>query len=315
MGAEFVRLAACRPNLFVIGAMKAGTTSLYRMLAAHPDVFMSPVKEPNYFADLAFRGKASPRERFVFSEYLASSERKLRHSAPVWTIEEYEALFRDGAASRYRGEASPSYLHSVGAPREIAAYSPDAKIIVLLRDPIERANSHYRMDVTIGRVNVSFTEAIRRELAGQKVGSGKGYLAMSCYSEALMRWLEVLPREQIKVVSYRELFSPSGGGRDELAKFLQLDAMQFGSVKEQHNKTNKPRFGRLNYLLHGSEAKKWLREFVPHGLKEAAKRWFYVDDPGELVPERTRGLLTEYFEADTAAMKGLFGERLFAKKT
>jgi len=313
-GFDTDRQTAVRPNLFVVGAMKAGTTTLHRLLSGHPDVFMSPVKEPNFFADPEFRKQPTAKEKARFAAYLSSQQRKVLHSAPVASSDEYVALFRDGYGRRYLGEASPSYLHSIESPERIAKFNSDARILVILREPIERAYSHYRMDVTIGRRNIPFEEAVQRELDGEQIGSGKGYLAMSRYAEALERWHEAFPRNQIMVMTYSELFLPTGAGLAVLAHFLQLDHAPFGGVNERHNRTKAPRFARLNYLLQRSGAKHLLREFLPESLKEAGKRRFYSESRGNGIPDGVREHLSDYFAPDILASETLLGRDLFVSK-
>src|SRR5690242_3134640 len=102
-----------RPDLFIVGAFKAGTTSMYEYLRAHPQVFMSVPKEPTYFgADLSAR-------------YRRMSE------------DEYLGLFRDARPDQRVGEATPWYLYSTSAAAEIKAFEPAARIVIMLRNPVD----------------------------------------------------------------------------------------------------------------------------------------------------------------------------------
>src|SRR4051794_34967159 len=127
------------PNFLIIGAAKAGTTSLYHYLRQHPDVYMSTIKEPNYFC----------------------FEEQLPEYAPVRTLAEYESLF-DGASSQPAvGEASTQYLNSAAAPRRIANILPNVRLIVSLRNPADRAYSSYLGRVWGGRERAGVSEALR----------------------------------------------------------------------------------------------------------------------------------------------------------
>jgi hypothetical protein len=116
-------MAFCKPNFFIIGAPKCGTTSLAAWLAAHPRVYMSPIKEPSYFST------------------------DIRHSR-TWTEKHYEELFQDTTGNHLAiGEASTDYLFSKLAVPNILAYSPNARFIVLLRHPAELAYSLQQEDL------------------------------------------------------------------------------------------------------------------------------------------------------------------------
>src|SRR5688572_16981668 len=109
-----------RPNFFIIGAPKSGTTSLDAWLSEHPNVYMSPVKEPHYFAEHRAKRNAT-------------------------TLEEYLALFdkADPGVHTIIGEGSTSTLHSPGAMERVRAFDPNAKIVIMVRDPVELVSSMY----------------------------------------------------------------------------------------------------------------------------------------------------------------------------
>src|SRR3989304_10189805 len=113
------------PNLFIVGAPKSGTTSLHAYLDKIDDIFMSPIKEPNYFS---------------------AQTVSIKHPVnPIRDKKKYLKLFQKGIHNKYIGEASPSYLADSEASKLIHQVSPNAKIIISLRDPIDRVFSHYLM--------------------------------------------------------------------------------------------------------------------------------------------------------------------------
>src|ERR687894_3261543 len=112
------------PNFFIIGAQKAGTTSLYYYLKQHPQIYMSPRKEPHFF-------------KGMHSELRKSG----RGLPPVTDLGDYQALFRGVTDEKAIGEASASYLYSPKAPALIKSSIPDAKLIAVLRNPADRAYS------------------------------------------------------------------------------------------------------------------------------------------------------------------------------
>lgn len=160
------------PNLIVIGAMKCGTTSLHRYLGLHPEVFMSETKELNFFC-----------------------------AEGTWSrgVDWYASLFP--ADRTVRGESSPSYAHHPyfdGVPERMRSVVPAAKLVYLVRDPIERIVSHWIHDFAEGRE--------RRDLAACLEDLDRsGYVAASRYFAQLERYLSAYPREQILVLRLDEL--------------------------------------------------------------------------------------------------------------
>ncbi len=139
------------PNLFVVGAMRSGTTALHEVLGDHPDVFMSPVKEPAYFAD--------PAE-------LAGDSRVAAAAGYARNRAGYLELFADAGAARYRGESSTHYTklpRITGVAGRIAAESSAARILYLVRDPVRRTLSHYRYHVRAKYERRSCLDALREE--------------------------------------------------------------------------------------------------------------------------------------------------------
>lgn len=167
------------PTFFVIGAMKAGTTSLHVYLAEHPEIHMSSVKEPHFFA----REEDGPYPH------------RVRERA------EYEALF--DSPLKVRGESSPTYTlypRHQDVPRRIHELVPRAKFIYLVRDPMERVVSHYLHNVAVGGVRASFSEH-----TGDLSDPGNPYVYPTLYSMQLDRYLEYFPQESVLVVDQRDL--------------------------------------------------------------------------------------------------------------
>src|SRR6201995_1980096 len=119
------------PDFLVIGAPKAGTTALHAALARHPGLFMSPVKEPKFFlSDGPPPTKGGPGDALTYREH-------------VWRRPDYEALFDPAPPGTLRGESTPLYLYDRAAGRRIRETIPAARLIVVLRDPVERAHSNW----------------------------------------------------------------------------------------------------------------------------------------------------------------------------
>ena len=177
-----------RVNFFVIGAAKCGTTTLYARLNGHPEVYLSPLKEPNYHSreDLdpsRFSKAFKANTKLDLTDYLAAPD-PLPEMQVGFVREErdYARLFA-GANDTHRivGECSTSYLWSPSAPAALKAAHPDAKIVVSLRDPIARIFSHYLMARKYGFVKGSVVEAVKADLAHR---IRRGAAANSLWSSA-----------------------------------------------------------------------------------------------------------------------------------
>ncbi len=198
------------PNFFIVGAANSGTTSLYGYLKQHPDVFLPALKEPHYFAQLT----PSREQRYLRTIIRDESS--------------YLRLFHRAQAYKAIGEASPSYLWEPEAPYRIRRAIPDAKIIILLRDPVERAYSHYLMDVREGLQDLAFREALHRDWHQNKKGWSVShlYVELGLYASQVRRYLEVFGPEQVLILMFEELTKSALNGKSvvvDVLRFLDLD--------------------------------------------------------------------------------------------
>lgn len=189
------------PNFFVIGANRSGTTSLHEYLGQHPDVFMCPRKEPSYFAP------KSDAERALWPD---------RQGARL-TLDEYRALFAGVRDESVVGESSTIYLTHAATPSLIRAAVPEARLVAILRNPVDRAFSDYSLHRSWGTEPLSFADAISAELdhEGPVGGRMRGYVLTGFYSRSLERWLGHFPAEQLRIYLYEDLTrDPAGLVRD-----------------------------------------------------------------------------------------------------
>jgi hypothetical protein len=192
------------PSFLVIGAQKGGTTSLYEYLLGSPDVRPARRKEIHFFETDAQWAKGSNWYRTHF-DFLRANE--------------------------ITGEATPSLLLDPRAPARCHETVPECRLIVLLREPVARAESHYWHNVRRGREPLTFAEAVEREpdrLAAAPLMSGDhkswSYLARGRYAEQLARWLERFPREQLLVLESERFFRDPAAVVREVAAWLGVDA-------------------------------------------------------------------------------------------
>jgi len=194
------------PDFLILGAQKAGTTALYAYLRWHPGLTGPAWKEVSYF------------------------DRHYRRGAR-W----YRGHFPLRPGDRVVGEASPGYLFHPLAPSRVKATVPEARLIALLRDPVDRALSHYHHEVALGREPLTFEQAIEAEperTRGEEERLSREpdyfshtwwdytYLARGRYAEQLERWLAVFPREQLLVLASDELAAEPGQTFARVLEFL-----------------------------------------------------------------------------------------------
>jgi hypothetical protein len=201
------------PDFFIAGVPKAGTTALHVALAQHPALYMSAVKEPKFFlTDGPPPAQGGPGDAKTYREH-------------IWRQSDYEALFDSAPAGVLRGESTPFYLHSRDAQRRIRAQIPGAKLIVVLRDPVERAHSNWThlwsagLD-PIGDVVQACAEEDRRIAAGW--AEFWQYTSLGRYGEQLVHLFGLFPREQVLVFRYRALIDNPAKALDRVCAFLRV---------------------------------------------------------------------------------------------
>lgn len=232
-----------RPNLFIIGAAKSGTTSLHHHLHRHPDIQMSEPKEPGFFVEGL--------------DYYPSD------------VDWYLDLFTEGANVKYRGESSTHYTKLPtypGVPHRIASFCDEAKLIYLMRDPIDRAISHYWHNV---RQNVEFRSPLRA------LKENHEYRSYGDYSRQLSAYFQDFDRDDIYITTFERLIASRGLVTADIYRWLDLepDAAQ-DSLPKMNSKPKKIRRSlagqRIGEFLQ-SEVWDSLSPLVPQGLKNVAK--------------------------------------------
>jgi hypothetical protein len=169
------------PNFVIIGAQKSGTTSLYAYLRAHPDVFLAPGKEIHYFDSHLDEG-----------------------------LDWYKAKFAGATTERTIGEATPNYMYFGEGLNRMAEVIPEARLVAILRNPVDRAYSHYWHERVRGREKLEFADAIAAEPARLATGDPQAiqchsYVDRGRYLPQLQRVCELYPREAILVILFDDL--------------------------------------------------------------------------------------------------------------
>jgi hypothetical protein len=273
------------PNFLIIGAMKAGTTSLYHYLRAHPQVFMPQYKAPEFFA-----GESHWRRG----------------------IEWYRAQFASAGPDAVAiGEASnvyAKYPQYRGVPERIATYIPDARLIYVVRDPIERIRSHYQTRVVEGSEKASFEEAVFENSI---------YLDCSRYALQLEQYLEYFPPEQLLVITAEQLRGARHATIRAVYEFIGVDPefVPPNLDRDFYQSKDKPTRSLLPLSI-----RKWLKRHVPISkrakeLESNVLRAFNrlkrhpTDGPGRsfTIPDEMRERLTNLLADDVGRLRSFLG--------
>jgi hypothetical protein len=282
------------PNLFVVGAPKAATTSLHAYLDRHPEVAMAPDKEPFFFDE-------------ALDEVDGPDQRREREQA-------YLDRFAAADDERYLGEASPFYLVHPQAPARIHERVPGARIVASLRDPVERAFSHYLMEHREGRIDEPFPAAVERELAGEELdrAASTRLVAPGRYADGLERYLDAFGEDQVFVLLVDDLGEDPHGLLGELAGFLDLDPAPLVEADlDRHYAYRAPRGEWARRLRNAEPVRRVARTLLPERAREfLGDRVLLGDADKPEVPEATRRRLAETYADDVARLEALLDRRL-----
>jgi hypothetical protein len=201
------------PDFFIIGAPRAGSTALHEALAAHPEVHMSRIMEPKFFlSDGRPAGLKGPGDSQDAGEW-------------IWRPQDYEKLFRAAGEFVLTGESTPLYLWSRDAQRRIAAANPSAKLVAVIRDPVERAYSNWTYLWCDGlEPEANFLAACEAE--ERRIAAGWApfwrYVQLGLYGEQLQHLLGLFAKDQVLVLRYRDLVDQPALTLDRICKFLGI---------------------------------------------------------------------------------------------
>lgn len=199
------------PDFFLVGAPKAGTTSIFELLKIHPQVFVPKYKEPNYYTDVGTQS---------------------RNVININSKKEYDRLYADAIEDQITGDFSVSYLHAKDAPAKIYKDYPNSKIIIFIRDPVRRAFSHWQMDFREGFTKLDFIDAFNAdyEYLGKK---GFCYSAMyyecSLYTKQINEYKKYF--NNVLVLEFEKFFKNIDSNMVELYTFLNISPLEINNKK------------------------------------------------------------------------------------
>jgi len=251
------------PSFFIAGAPKAGTDLLFYQLAQHPQIYMSPLKEPNYFADEIRPHNFHASLRPLIENDLARMRAYIDAGAPtnrfggiVSSLGDYQRLFANARSHQAIGEGSVCYLWSKSASSRIARTIPHARIILVLMDPAERAFHQYLKSLSDETVSHSFSKHLElafRDRSGpeSEIRHFNPFLAFGKYSEQVNRYLQSFPRSQLFISLYEDSQADYDRWFGEVLSFLQVDTSFTPPDVDVPSKPHLPKGCRIPRLLSG----------------------------------------------------------------
>lgn len=293
------------PNFLLIGAPKAGTTALHHYLRQHPQVYLNPLKDSHFFL---FDGEPP---------LMAGPSDALRRAEMIQSFDDYTRLFARATEIQAVGEVCVRYLDSVLAAERIARRLPGVRLIVILRSPVERAWSHYRMYRTRDNEHcATFAEAIAEEQAGLRDDWYRGrHFHLGLYHRHLSPWIEQFGSERILVLLYEDLRSNPAQTLQQLFTFIGVDPTVQLDTRRDYNVTGEIANPVLRRLWRSSRRlRSHAARYIPLAWRGRLSGWVAgipvrkvpMEQPSpELICE-----LIEAYRADITALQALIGRDL-----
>ena len=315
--------ASALPNFFIVGAPKAGTTSLYHWLSTHRDVYMSPVKEPSYFSQETrlenFAARFQPMVRKQMAAVLAGLNRgelarnETRGIVAEW--HDYVRLFSGVSGQKAIGEASVFYLWSQTAARAIARHLPGSHILMVLRDPAERVFSQYLHFSSFGHSSLPFPRYLKMCLGTyREINPYYPALELGFYARQVERYLEAFPARQIRIWLYEDTISDPARFHREVLEFLEIDPEGASEIAQRHFEVPVPTHPGMTHTLRRLGLYGFVRNLLPGRLRARMRPAFYRSRRAVSLPAEERAFLVDYYKADVSRLERLIGRDLSAWK-
>ncbi|MFZ0302733.1 MAG: sulfotransferase [Terracidiphilus sp.] len=287
------------PNFYIVGAAKAGTTSVYAYLIKHPQVFIPKIKEPGYF--LSVRPNPDAASKLY-----------------VGDLEGYQRLYKGAKGYEAIGDASTGYIFDRHAARSIHEVCPQARIVVLLRDPVARSYSQYFMFQRFGMERLSFAEAIRRDHSEMIEKNSWGgyfhelYVELGLYYEQVRRYIEVFGRDQVEFFLHEDMANDTPGVIGAICRHIGVDPglLSAEDLARIHNPGRVPRYEWLYNAARTVISFRLRDKVLPHRVKDwlGDSPWFYKRYKQQRDDESTRYLQSIY-EPDICRLEELLGRK------
>ena len=275
-------------DFFIVGAPKAGTTSLYHYLNEHPEIVMSRQKETDYFSDEDLQKKGL---------YYGKNR--------INTLEKYHSLFQNVDQKKI-GEASVSYLFYEDVPQKIKAYNSNGKIIIMLRNPVDRAFSHYLMDYRLGLIGKSFESILENEKKDIKAALFyQQYIELGQYSGQVKRYIEKFGKENVTIIFYYDFKNHVVKEVQKVYEFLEVDSKYRAEIENKHNTYSMPKNNWIRLIYSFVSFRKILNRILPKRKVRKIKEKLFIKSKKPKLSDVLRARLINLYAHDIKQLEEL----------
>ncbi len=301
------------PDLFIVGAPKTGTSSLYAYLMQHPGVMRSVIKEPHFFSnDIDIENFSSDFNYYKIKDIdQAIANNRIIHSSYIRKEADYLKLYKN-TQGLLTIDSSVSYLYSKVAAQNIFDKNPNARIIIIIRQPVERAFSHYVMDLkSEHNSNLSFIQEVQRDVRKEYKGWGIShlYVELSTYADSIKRYLDLFPKEQVKIIMYDDYVRNTLQIIEEIRIFTGLTSFHFNTEKK-YNTAALPRNFFFKWLNRKKDFKRKIFRIIPDELRHRLRQLAYEKKNLPILTDADYAALMPYFIEDIHKTSVLTGYSL-----
>jgi len=277
------------PNFFIVGAPKAGTTSLFHYLSQVPEIYFPKIKEPHYFSQIAV-----PENHYI---------------SPIRDTTQYLKLY-ENVDVKILGDASVYYLSDPKAPKLIHNVSPNSHIIISLRDPVERAYSHYLFQVTNFWLKTLFHEQLIKELKHQESFANPSIrLESGLYYENVKRYLDIFSPKHVKIIIFEEWVKNPKNVITEIMKFLDLNDFQFEFNAVPYNEYKTAvKFSRQ--IIKSKRVSNIARILLTKSQRDHLRDKLFKKGKKPQMTTQDRKTLVDFYKDDVRKLENLLGRKL-----
>lgn len=274
-----------KPNLFIVGARKTGSTSLYHYLKQHPEIFMSPVKEPHFF-----------------------SQNLKYHIHLYHTEKEYLSLFEGAKDEKILGEVSTSYLDTKQTPIEISKFNPNVKIIIILRNPVELVHSMHYEFFFRGRAVEDFSQELEIQ---RRSTSHINYLELVKNIPSIVKsYINIFGEQQVHILSFENLTENTPSEFKKILQFLEVYSNFIPDFKI-HNTSSKPHSKLVAKLLNSKFVQRvgqFIYKFIPGANRIDPFAWNKKSFEKPELNESQRAFLDQELESTKVEFEALLNK-------
>jgi len=280
------------PNFFIVGATKSGTSSLYSYLNEISEIFMSPIKEPNYFSVITIRQNSGLK--------------------PIRDKKKYLALFKKVKNEKILGEASPTYLGDPEAANLIHQVSPSAKILISLRDPVDRIFSHYLMLRRLGKIKSPLYSEIQVELNEEEDKKNhKLFHYQGLYYENVKRFMDIFGSNNVKIIIFEDFIKNEKATIENILEFLNIKNNLENFKPDVYNKYGVVRNPISQKILQSKKARRVVEKLISPSKRRILKEKLILkEEEKPKMEENEKKLLINYCRDDVQKIKNLLGRNL-----